>query len=64
MKLKATMMAAAPAVPSPAAPGGKNPWGIQPKEEKMPTAVEDDSVSDLQFLLLGMMLGAVLCLMI
>jgi hypothetical protein len=47
MKLKATMMAAAPAVPSPAAPGGKNPWGIQPKEEKMPTALEDDSVSDL-----------------
>ena len=58
------MMAAAPAVPAPAAPGGTNPWGIQPKE-KMPVAIEeDDNVSDLQFLVLGMILGAVLCLMI
>lgn len=60
----ASMMAAAPAVPAPAAPGGTNPWGIQPKE-KMPVAIEEDeNVSDLQFLVLGMILGAVLCLMI
>lgn len=58
-------MAAAPAVPVPSAarPGGGNPWGIHPKEEKMPTKIEDQNLSDLQFLALGMILGAVLCLL-